>query len=135
MSYVWNSAEFEKKLKENLPGVETEKLDDGHPGGDWDLFSIGVSRNPVGDCVVITPFMERRGPGNREFYSKNEDGTWIFEPDGAEVVTFEVRNANSDSRGGCNSDYPETHKIYGEVLNFIENVIGVRTVSHYEELY
>jgi len=97
---------------------------DGGYGGDYDTTNISVypKGRESGDCISVVGFR----PGK----ALSEE-----ERDNAEEVEYaEVRNNESDSDGGLQSDDEEICVLYGRIIAAMRKM-GYSTIRHYDQIF
>ena len=94
------------------------------PGGDFDLDALHVtyeSGSMGNDAIVVTPYIPLDGePVEAPFIDQY-------------IVAVEVKNFQSDSRGGCNSANPAVCTAYGQITAILRQQ-GYNVIAHVDEI-
>lgn len=116
---LWNRQRF----LDALPSEYKAELQE-RPGGDCDLLALHVAAKDgsMGDDVItVTPLV----PPDKTVQDPAAD---------EDILAVEVRNFQSDSRGGCRTENNSVANVYTVVKQILVQQ-GYFVVDHYDEIY
>jgi hypothetical protein len=97
---------------------------DGDYGGDYDTTNISVypKGRESGDCISVVGFRPEKSLSEAE------------RDDADDVECIELRNNESDSGGGLQSDDEEICVLYGRIMALVRKM-GFYTIPHHDQLF
>ncbi len=118
---VWKSQILKEILKESPVNCTTEiSLT---RSGDYDLNTIYIEIEDCGDKLFLTPFVDPYNSCCAPYENEN-----------VLVHALELKNEDSDSRGGCQTSNANLGMLYG-FLKARLTASGFKVIDHYDQIF
>jgi hypothetical protein len=92
-------------------------------GGDFDLNTIYIEIEDCNDKLFLTPFVDPYNTHHAPYENEN-----------VLVHALELKNARSDSRGGCQTSNANLGMLYG-FLKARLTASGFKVIDHYDQIF